>query len=40
MTNKISYLDDGELCVLTKDRVDFYDTEQKKINKKIYIVIR
>ena len=38
MTNKISYLDDGELCVLTKDRVDFYDTEQKKINKKIHIV--
>ena len=38
MTNKISYLDDGELCVLTKDRVDFYDTEQKKINKKIHLV--
>ena len=38
MTNKISYLDDGELCVLTKDRVDFYDTEQNKINKKIHIV--
>ena len=38
MTNKISYLDDGELCVLTKDRVDFYDTNQNKINKKIHIV--
>ena len=38
MTNKISYLDDGELCVLTKDRVDFYDTEQNKINKKIHLV--
>ena len=25
MTNKISYLDDGELCVLTKDDVSFYD---------------
>ncbi len=38
MTNKISYLDDGELCVLTKDTVNFYDTNQNKINKKIHIV--
>tara|TARA_Y100000389_G_scaffold123071_1_gene120358 strand:+ start:750 stop:2567 length:1818 start_codon:yes stop_codon:yes gene_type:complete len=36
MTNKISYLDDGELCVLTKDQVSFYDDKLKKINKKIY----
>jgi glutamine---fructose-6-phosphate transaminase (isomerizing) len=36
MTNKISYLDDGELCVLTKDQVCFYDQGLKKINKKIY----
>jgi len=36
MTNKISYLDDGELCVLTKDQVSFYDQGLKKINKKIY----
>ena len=35
MTNKISYLDDGELCVLTKDTVSFYDLNLKKINKKI-----
>ena len=35
MTNKISYLDDGELCVLTKDAVSFYDLNLKKINKKI-----
>ena len=35
MTNKISYLDDGELCVLTKDEVSFYDDKLKKINKKI-----
>ena len=35
MTNKISYLDDGELCVLTKDDVSFYDVNLKKINKKI-----
>jgi len=38
MTNKISYLDDGELCMLTKNNVDFYDVNQKKINKKIYTV--
>jgi glutamine---fructose-6-phosphate transaminase (isomerizing) len=36
MTNKISYLDDGELCVLTKDQVSFYDAKLKKINKKIH----
>ena len=35
MTNKISYLDDGELCVLTKDEVSFYDEDLKKVNKKI-----
>ena len=38
MTNKISYLDDGELCMLTKNDVTFYDVSQKKINKKIYTV--
>ncbi len=38
MTNKISYLDDGELCKLTKNDVAFYDGNQKKINKKIYTV--
>ncbi len=38
MTNKISYLDDGELCMLSKNQVDFYDKNKKKINKKIYTV--
>ena len=38
MTNKISYLDDGELCILDKDNVEFYDVSQKKINKKIHTV--
>ncbi len=38
MTNKISYLDDGELCILGKDNVEFYDVNQKKINKKIHTV--
>ena len=36
MTNKISYLDDGELCVLSKDKVDFYDVNHKQINKKVH----
>ena len=36
MTNKISYLDDGDLCVLTKDNVEFYDVDKKKTNKKVY----
>ena len=35
MTNKISYLNDGEFCILKKDLVEFYDTEGTKINKKI-----
>ncbi len=38
MTNKISYLDDGELCVLTNKGISFYDSNQKKINKKIHTV--
>ena len=36
MTNKISYLDDGDLCVLSKDKVEFYNSNRKKINKKIH----
>ena len=36
MTNKISYLDDGDLCVLSKEKVEFYDVNKKKINKKVY----
>ncbi|MBD1157443.1 glutamine--fructose-6-phosphate transaminase (isomerizing) [Pelagibacterales bacterium SAG-MED20] len=35
MTNKISYLDDGEFCVLKKDQVDFFDENGKKVNKKV-----
>ncbi len=38
MTNKISYLDDGDLCVLSKDKVEFYDLNKKKINKKVHIL--
>ena len=38
MTNKITYLDDGDICVLTNDRVDFYNSKNKKINKEILIL--
>ena len=38
MTNKISYLDDGELCILTKNNISFFNTRKKKVNKKIHIV--
>ncbi len=36
MTNKISYLDDGDLCILSKDKVEFYDENKNKINKKTH----
>tara|TARA_B110000438_G_scaffold302003_1_gene358407 strand:- start:113 stop:1930 length:1818 start_codon:yes stop_codon:yes gene_type:complete len=35
LTNKITYLEDGEFCILTKEKVDFYSENNKKINKKI-----
>ncbi len=35
MTNKITYLDDGEFCIIKKDQVNFFNTDGKKINKKI-----
>jgi len=35
MTNKISYLNDGEFCILKKDEVQFFDEKGKKVNKKI-----
>ena len=35
LTNKITYLEDGEFCILTKEKVDFYNSKNKKINKKI-----
>jgi glucosamine--fructose-6-phosphate aminotransferase (isomerizing) len=34
MTNKISYLEDGEFCIIKKDHVTFFNDEGKKINKK------
>ena len=35
MTNKISYLNDGEFCILKKDQVEFFDADGTKVNKKI-----
>ena len=35
MTNKISYLNDGEFCLLKENQVEFFDTEGKKTNKEI-----
>ncbi len=36
MTNKISYLDDGDVCILSKDEVKFYNSNKEKINKQIF----
>ena len=35
MTNKITYLNDGEFCIIKKDYVDFFNEQGNKINKKI-----
>jgi len=35
MTNKISYLNDGEFCVIKKNQVDFFDDNGAKVNKKV-----
>ena len=35
MTNKITYLNDGEFCIIKKDYVEFFNEDGVKINKKI-----
>jgi len=35
MTNKISYLNDGEFCIVKKNHVEFFDEEGIKVNKKV-----
>jgi len=35
MTNKISYLNDGEFCILKKNQVEFFDENGTKVNKKV-----
>ena len=34
MTNKISYLNDGEFCIVKRNNVDFFDEKGMKINGK------
>ena len=34
MTKEVSYLDDGDVCILTKDKIEFFDKNKKKIEKK------
>jgi len=35
MTNKISYLNDGEFCIIKKNQVEFFDESGIKLNKKV-----
>ncbi len=35
MTNKITYLNDGEFCIIKKDHVEFFDETGTKVNKKV-----
>ena len=35
MTNKITYLNDGEFCIIKKDHVEFFSEDGIKINKKV-----
>ena len=35
MTNKITYLNDGEFCVIKKDHIEFFNEDGIKINKKV-----
>ncbi len=38
MTNKITYLDDGDICVLSKNKVEFYNSKNIKVNKEILML--
>ena len=35
MTNKITYLNDGEFCIIKKDHVEFFNEDGIKVNKKV-----
>jgi glucosamine--fructose-6-phosphate aminotransferase (isomerizing) len=35
MTNKISYLNDGEFCIVKKNQVEFFNESGIKVNKKV-----
>ncbi len=36
MTKEISYLDDGDVCVVTKEKIEFYNHHKKKVEKKVH----
>ena len=35
MTNKITYLEDGEFCIIKRDQIEFFEGNGIKINKKV-----
>ena len=35
MTSKITYLEDGDVCVLSSNKIEFYNSKNKKVNKEI-----
>jgi len=35
MTNKITYLEDGDVCFLSSDKVEFYNSKNKKVNREV-----
>jgi len=35
MTNKISYLNDGDMCILSNNKVEFYNSKNIRINKEV-----
>ena len=35
MTNKITYLDDGDICVLSDRQIEFYNSKNVKVNKEV-----
>ena len=38
MTNKITYLNDGEFCVIKRNNVEFFSEEGIRINKKVLVL--
>ena len=38
MTNKITYLNDGDICILSNNKIEFYNQKSKKINKEVKIL--
>jgi len=35
MTNKITYLEDGDVCVLSSNKIEFYNSKNKRVNKEV-----